>query len=111
MFDLKEAQAKFQEDGVVLFKQLLSKKEIQLLIDGANETMKNPSHRSRIASTKNDPGNFFEDFCMWNNNSYYEKVIRESKLAEIACRLMNSQKCRFFHDHFLVKEPGIASSV
>jgi ectoine hydroxylase-related dioxygenase (phytanoyl-CoA dioxygenase family) len=33
-------------------------------------------------------------------------VIRKSAAAEVAARLMGSERVQMFHDHVLVKEPG-----
>jgi hypothetical protein len=44
------------------------------------------SPRAKIASAASDPGRFVEDFCTWQENPHYRRVIFESPLAETAAR-------------------------
>ena len=64
------------------------------------------SPRAKVASGPDDPGRFVEDFCNWQHNPHYRRVIVESALAETAGRLMQSKTVRLYHDHMLTKEPG-----
>jgi len=96
----------FQTDGVICLKGLLTTQQLQLLEQGINENLANPSPRGKIASEKDDPGKFFEDFCNWQHNPYYRRFIFESGLGKVAGLLMQSHQVRLYHDHFLVKEPG-----
>jgi len=98
--------AAFQNEGVVCLKGLLNAQQLQLLEKGINENIANPSPRGKIASQTDDPGQFFEDFCNWQDNPHYRRFIFESGLGEVAGLLMQSQQVRLYHDHFLVKEPG-----
>jgi len=96
----------FQNDGVVCLKGLLNSQQLQLLEQGINENIANPSPRGKVASQTDDPGQFFEDFCNWQDNPHYRRFIFESGLGEVAGLLMQSNQVRLYHDHFLVKEPG-----
>jgi len=98
--------AAFQNDGVVCLKGLLNTQQLQLLEQGINENIANPSPRGKVASQTDDPGQFFEDFCNWQDNPHYRRFIFESSLGEVAGLLMQSNQVRLYHDHFLVKEPG-----
>lgn len=51
-------------------------------------------------------GLFFDDYCNWQRIPEFEQVVRESRAAEVAAALMQSERAQFFHDHILVKEPG-----
>lgn len=49
---------------------------------------------------------FFDDYCNWDRIPEFAEVIRKSEVADVAARLMGSQRVQLFHDHVLVKEPG-----
>ena len=96
----------FQSDGAVVLRQLLQPQEVELLKQGIDENLAHPSPRAKVASTRDDPGFFLEDFCCWQENPYYRRVIFESALGEAGARLMQSRCARLYHDHMLTKEPG-----
>ena len=62
--------------------------------------------RAKVASRPDDPGFFIEDFCCWQENGAYRRVIFDSPLAAAAGLLMASRQVRLYHDHMLTKEPG-----
>jgi ectoine hydroxylase-related dioxygenase (phytanoyl-CoA dioxygenase family) len=96
----------YQENGAVCIRQLLTPDEIDCLKTGIDLNLQSPSPRAKIASKSDDPGFFIEDFCNWQTNAYYKKLIFESSLAAVAGRLMQSKIVRLYHDHLLVKEAG-----
>ncbi len=96
----------FQRDGAVCLRQLLSPPEVETLRQGIDSNLAQPSPRAKIASRREDPGFFIEDFCNWQENDSYQKLIVESPLAEVAGRLMACDTVRLYHDHMLTKEPG-----
>jgi ectoine hydroxylase-related dioxygenase (phytanoyl-CoA dioxygenase family) len=97
--------SQYQQLGAVYIPQVLTPAEVECLTMGIDFNLKNLSHRSKIASTKSDTGCFIEDFCTWQDNPYYQKILFETPLGAIANRLMNSTTARLHHDHLLVKEP------
>lgn len=104
--NIKEHVNAFKKDGAVCIRQILTPDEIELLRAGIELNLKFPSSRAKIASKKNDPGLFIEDFCTWQSNAYYKQFIFESPISQIAGALMQSKIARLYHDHMLVKEPG-----
>jgi ectoine hydroxylase-related dioxygenase (phytanoyl-CoA dioxygenase family) len=96
----------FQADGAVVLRQLLAPAEVELLRAGIDENLAHPSPRAKVASARDDPGWFIEDFCCWPENSYYRRLIFGSALGEAGARLMRSVTARLYHDHMLTKEPG-----
>ncbi len=96
----------FARDGAVCLRGLLSPDEVATLRRGIDANLAVPSPRAIVASQPDDPGFFIEDFCNWQHNDDYRRVIFDSPLAEAAGRLMNSQQVRLYHDHMLTKEPG-----
>ena len=98
--------AAFQADGAVVLRQLLRPHEVALLRSGIDANLAQPSPRAKIASARDDPGFFLEDFCCWQENDRYRRVIFESALGEAGGLLMQSGSARLYHDHMLTKEPG-----
>lgn len=101
-----ETVARFQRDGAVCIRQLLTRDEVALLAEGIEANLAAPSLRAKVASRPDDPGRFFEDFCNWQDNPAYRRFVFETPLAQLAQRLMGSRTVRLYHDHLLVKEPG-----
>ena len=58
-----------------------------------------------IRASAVEDGAFIEDFCNWQRISELETLIRTSRIAAIAGKLMGTQSVRFYHDHMLVKAP------
>jgi ectoine hydroxylase-related dioxygenase (phytanoyl-CoA dioxygenase family) len=96
----------FRRDGAVCVRGVLNAGEVALLEAGIERNLSEPSERSIVASRPDDGGRFVEDFCNWDRIPEYEAIIRGSRVAETAGRLMGSGAVRLFHDHLLVKEPG-----
>ena len=76
------------------------------LREGIDANLAHPSPRALVASRSDDPGFFIEDFCTWQDNPAYRRLIEQSALAAVAARLMQSQEVRLYHDHMLTKEAG-----
>jgi ectoine hydroxylase-related dioxygenase (phytanoyl-CoA dioxygenase family) len=96
----------FRRDGAVCLRQLLSPDEVSLLREGIDANLAAPSVRAKVASRNDDPGLFVEDFCNWQDNAAYRRVIFDSALPGAAGLLMGAQTVRLYHDHMLTKEPG-----
>ena len=76
--------ADFARDGAICIKQLLTPDEVALLRDGIDANLAAPSPRAKVASRADDPGFFIEDFCNWQGNDAYRRVIFDSPLAAAA---------------------------
>jgi ectoine hydroxylase-related dioxygenase (phytanoyl-CoA dioxygenase family) len=96
----------FRRDGVVVLRDVLDTREIELLAAGVEHNLAEPSELAIRTADENGGGAFFEDFCNWQRIDEFERVARESRLAEIAGELTGSSQIRLFHEHVLVKEPG-----
>ncbi len=95
----------FQRDGVVLVKGLWAD-WVDLLRAGVERNMAAPSEYAAENLKPGEGGRFFDDYCNWQRIPEFERVIRESAVADVASRLMGSDYVQLFHDHVLVKEPG-----
>ena len=96
----------FQADGAIVVRGLLDAAQLRLLSEGIEMNLAHPSARAKVASGRDDPGWFIEDFCCWQENDCYRRVIFESALGEVGAALMRSTQARLYHDHMLTKEPG-----
>jgi ectoine hydroxylase-related dioxygenase (phytanoyl-CoA dioxygenase family) len=95
----------FQRDGVVLIKGLF-RDYIDDIRDGIEQNMQAPGPYAAENLKSGEKGRFFDDYCNWTRITPFERVIRQSAVAEVAADLMRSQRVQVFHDHVLVKEPG-----
>ncbi|WP_119167159.1 phytanoyl-CoA dioxygenase family protein [Algihabitans albus] len=96
----------FQRDGVVLVKGLFAN-FISEVRDGIEANMAEPGPYAAENLKSGDGGRFFDDYCNWTRIPEFEKVITNSPAAEVAADLMQSKSVQIFHEHVLVKEPGI----
>jgi len=98
--------ADYQREGAVVLRGLLNPKQVDQLRQGIEHNLAHLSPLAQVASQKDDPGHFVEDFCTWQDNPHYAAILRDSALPGVARALMQSQGVRIYHDHLLVKEPG-----
>jgi ectoine hydroxylase-related dioxygenase (phytanoyl-CoA dioxygenase family) len=96
----------FATQGAVVLRGVLNPDELALLESGIEHNLANLSPLALVASEPGDPGRFVEDFCTWQDNPSYQRILRDSALPHIAAQLMQSRTARLYHDHLLVKEPG-----
>jgi ectoine hydroxylase-related dioxygenase (phytanoyl-CoA dioxygenase family) len=101
-----DAAAAFERDGAICLRGLLTTEEVARLRAGIDANLAHLSPRAKVASTRDDPGLFVEDFCSWSENDDYRRFIWESPLAPVAARLTGSREIRLYHDHMLTKEAG-----
>ena len=106
MIDLEALTQRFQIDGAVVVRGLLSPLDLELAVAGVEANLASPSERAIVASPDGDPGLFLEDFRNWRRIDAYRRLVETSPVAELAHGLMGAQRTRFYHDHLLVKEPG-----
>ena len=95
----------YQCDGVVLVKGLWADWVAELQA-GVARNMSDPGPFAAENLRPGDSGRFFDDYCNWDRIPEFERVIKQSEVAEVAAKLMGSDRVQMFHDHVLVKEPG-----
>lgn len=104
-----EQIADYQRDGVILVKGVV-KDWVEVIAAGIERNMDQPGEYASENAIPDGKGRFFDDYCNWNRIPEFEQVIRESPIAEMAAKVMQSQSAQIFHDHVLVKEPGTPKS-
>ncbi len=96
----------FARDGAVVLRGVLTPAEVALLAEGIEHNLAHPSALAAVASRPDDPGRFIEDFCTWQQNDAYRRILCDTALPHVAAQLMQSRTARIYHDHLLVKEAG-----
>ncbi|QCB45604.1 phytanoyl-CoA dioxygenase family protein [Hydrogenophaga sp. PAMC20947] len=96
----------YAADGAVVLRGVLSAADLRQLEAGVERNLAHLSPLALVASEKDDPGRFVEDFCTWQNNPAYREILENSALPHIAAQLMQSETARLYHDHLLVKASG-----
>nr|WP_047165565.1 phytanoyl-CoA dioxygenase family protein [Sphingomonas sp. Y57] len=103
---MSERSEQYTRDGAVVLRNLLTPAQVAILREGIDANLAQPSSNAKIASRRDDPGQFVEDFCTWRTNAHYREIIFTSRLGEVAAELMGSRTARLHHDHMLTKEAG-----
>jgi len=96
----------YQSEGVVLLKNIISIKWINLLQKGIIKNFKNPSQYKCVYEKLKNKELFYDDYCNWQKIYEYKNFLFNSEIASIASQLMKSKKVNIFHEHVLIKEPG-----
>ena len=96
----------FRADGAVCLAGRFDERWIEILRQGVDRNLANPSP----VATEHDPGGkegrFFEDYCNWQRIPEFGEFVLDSPAARYAGELTGSTSVQIFHDHLLVKEPG-----
>ncbi|MDH3694925.1 MAG: phytanoyl-CoA dioxygenase family protein [Gammaproteobacteria bacterium] len=97
----------YQRNGVVLIRNLFDTRWQQILADGIEENLKNPTSRS-IDYVNNPVNNahFFYDACTYRQNAAYDRYMLESPMAECAARVMRSNSAILFYMTVFVRSAG-----
>ena len=96
----------YARDGAVVLRGVLNADELRTLEAGIEHNLAHLSPLALVASEPDDPGRFVEDFCTWQANPDYQRILQASALPHLAAQLMQSHTARLYHDHLLVKEAG-----
>ena len=77
----------FSTNGAVLLKGAFSEfvEDVQNAIE---ENIKNPSWRERTYNPDDGGQAFFQDYVVWNKFDGYRNLVKNSKMASIAAKLM-----------------------
>jgi ectoine hydroxylase-related dioxygenase (phytanoyl-CoA dioxygenase family) len=102
----EQVAADFARDGVVCVRSVLDPAEVAVAAAAIDAVLARPGPLAQVASSRDDPGAFTEDFCRWREVPGIERLARHSRLPALAAALMATSRVRFYHDHVLVKEGG-----
>jgi ectoine hydroxylase-related dioxygenase (phytanoyl-CoA dioxygenase family) len=96
----------FSEDGVVCLRGAFDAGWIARLRSGVERNISAPSERGRIWDLDAEGRTCFYDSQVWRGIEEYRAFVFESSMAEIAGRLMQSDRVNFFFDAVFVRSPG-----
>ncbi len=100
----------FWSDGAVPLRGVVSQRWLDLLAEGIEKTVADPTPYGRVQSKPDDPGWFFTDYYMWHQYREFETVAREGPGGVIAARMLRSNAINYFYEGLFLKEPGTARS-
>ena len=95
----------YRRDGCVLVKGLWAD-WVDTIAQGIEQNMGEPGPYAAENLLPGEGGRFFDDYCNWQRIPAFEKIARNSDVADVAAALMGSDNVQLFHEHVLVKEPG-----
>ena len=96
----------YNNNGVVVLRNVIQKKWITILKRGLKKNFQNPSKYKCVYEINKKKELFYDDYCNWNKIEEYKNFIFKSNIGYIAQELMQSKKVNIFHEHVLVKEIG-----
>ena len=96
----------YKNNGVVVLRNVINKRWINVLKRGLKINFQNPSKYKCIYEKSYKKELFYDDYCNWDRIEEYKDFIFNSNISNIAKILMQSNKVNLFHEHVLVKEIG-----
>ena len=106
----KEQITRYREDGVVLIRNLFDAQWLQVLAEGIEENLTNPSERT--TDYVNDPEHkehFFYDARVLGEVNAYDRLMLDSPMGEAAAGLMNSRQAIVFYISVFIRSTGTRS--
>jgi ectoine hydroxylase-related dioxygenase (phytanoyl-CoA dioxygenase family) len=97
---------RFWQDGAIELRGVVGPRWLELLAEGIEKTVANPTPYGRVQSKPDDPGWFFTDYYMWRHYEEFETVAREGPGGVIASRLLRTKSVNYFYEGLFLKEPG-----
>ena len=94
----------WRADGVVCLRGVFAPEWIELLRQGAEQSVAAPGALAKDYA-RDGKGKFFTDHDMYLRNDPIRRFVFESPAGEIAARLMGARKVNLVDDHLLIKEP------
>lgn len=96
----------FARDGVVMLPAMFESGWIDLLADAMTAHASAPTSRARIWDRDGAGRTMFWDAMAWHDRPEYQRFVRESPAAEIAGRVLGSERVHFFFDAVFMRSPG-----
>src|SRR5580704_14147218 len=78
-----EVAAAFARDGVACIRGVLDPGDVAAAARAVEAVLAAPSPLALVASDRDDPGSFTEDFCRWQQIPEIEALARHSRVPEI----------------------------
>lgn len=101
---LREA---YERDGAVLLRGHF-KTWVDCLRRGVEKNQNEPGEYAEDVLAAVGCSGFFTDYCNWNRIPEYRSFVMDSPAAAIAAALTGATRVQIFHEHVLIKEPGVS---
>lgn len=88
----------FQRDGAVCLRGLFDKKWIDIVRQGIEKTIADPSDMHRVAKVDGESGHFFKDYHMSRRLPEFRNFVFESPAGPATAALLRSSRINFFYD-------------
>lgn len=99
---------RYEEDGVVLLKNVFDMDWVERMRDLAAEDMANPGPLHQEMADPEKDGRFFFDTFLWTFHPGFRGYVYNSPAVELAARFMRTSKVNIFFDQLLIKISGTA---
>ena len=86
----------YQNYGVTVLRNIISKKWIEKLRIGVIKNFKNPSKYKCVYEKDIEKELFYDDYCNWQRIDEYKQFFFNSDVAKIVSQLMKSKKSKYF---------------
>ncbi len=96
----------YAQDGVTIVRGAFSPETIQSLVDGVDANLADPSECARVWNRSDTGHTTFYDTQCWQRTPQYRDFILNSRMAEIAGRVMGVRSVNFFFDTIFVRSAG-----
>lgn len=98
----------YQHEGVVCIRNAVTDYWVEQLNQVVEQQLATPSRWANDTG-QSENNRMFTDRYQWRESEVIYQFIQQSGCARLAGQAMQSETCRFYFDHMLVKEPGTAA--
>ncbi len=95
----------YREDGAVCLRGILDAEWCERMLDASVRIMDRPDDQTRDTREAGG-GRFYRNLWMARREPDFAALRDRSPMAELAARLMQAPKVRYFYDQLFIKEPG-----
>jgi ectoine hydroxylase-related dioxygenase (phytanoyl-CoA dioxygenase family) len=107
---LEIARDELHTKGATCVRGVFDPRWIDLVRDGLDETLAEPSRFAKTWTEQGGEGRFFQDGYAWNRFEPLRQFIFESPAGRLCAELMRSSHVNIYMDHVLVREPNTDKS-
>lgn len=96
----------FRRDGVVHIEHAFEPGWLELLDQGIEADLGNPSPRFEERRSEPASGRYCEDYWVWSRIPQFETFVRESPAARLAAAVLGASRINLVMDNWFMREAG-----
>ena len=96
----------YARDGVIRIENAVGREWVDRLSGMVNGILAHPSRWASDTGEQRGGGRALDERYLWRDNDTIRSFVFESGVAGLVGQAMQSQKLRFYYDHWFLKEPG-----